>query len=295
MTGSNTFNGNFQDGLWVTSLGPISATQLGADSNGGDGVFLDNQWPGGVGGITITSATAINWNTFTNNGQGYFNAWPAGWNASSFTTGDGLDVNSNGVISLNDISASGNANAGAKVDTADHTNAYAANAQNITFTGRNDFENNGYDGLDVFADGNITINNLTARGNNGDEGAYLENDCLSDGFVCAGHGNLTLTGTNTFNDNNGDGLYANSHGNIAISNVTADNNRLDGVNGVADGTITVSCGSMTNNVSYGWEFSTSPLLKVTIKGVFANGNNGGFPNPGTRLHSGTLVTSLSCP
>jgi putative surface-exposed virulence protein len=288
MNGTNTFNGNFQDGLWATSYGAITAKQLTANDNGGDGAYLDNQWDGAVSStstVTVTSASTIGWNSFGNNGYGYINAE---------TSGDGLEVYSNRAVTLNNIQANGNSFSGAQVDTADHTNAYAANAQNVTFTGRNTFLNNGSDGLDVTADGNITINNLTANGNQ-DNGAYLEN-CLFDtgADACAGHGNITLTGTNTFNDNNnGDGLFTDSHGNIAMSKVFADNNGLHGVWGGADGTITVSCGSMTNNGSYGWDFWSS--LTVTLKGVYANGNNGGFPHPNTLLGSGTLVTSLSCP
>ncbi len=287
MNGKNTFNGNFQDGLWATSYGAITAKQLTANNNGGDGAYLDNQWDGAVSStstVTVTSATAIGWNSFGNNGYDLQNGW---------TVGDGLEVYSNRAITLNNIQANGNFNSGAQVDTADHIYAYAANAQNVTFTGRNIFQYNGFDGLDVLADGNITINNLTANGNQGNAGASLDN-CLFDGIsACLGHGNITLTGTNTFNENNGDGLDTNSHGNIAISKVTADNNGAEGVYGGADGTISVSCGSMTNNFSYGWEFWSS--LTITLKGVYVNGNNGGFPNPNTLRGSGTLVTSLSCP
>ncbi len=283
LTGSNTFDGNFQDGLWATSYGAISAKQLTANDNGGDGAYLDNQWDGAVSStstVTVTSASTIGSNNFGNNGYGFQNGW---------TEGDGLEVYSNRAVTLNNIQANGNYADGAWAGTASHTNPYAANAQNVTFTGQNIFLNNGYDGLGVAADGNITINNLTARGNNGDEGAYLDN-CLLVSGTCTGHGNITLTGINTFNDNNGDGLYATSHGNVILNNVTADNNRGRGVYTYTTGTLLVSCGSMTNNVSYGWEFWSS--LTITLKAVFAYGNNGGLGN--TSPH-GTLVTSLSCP
>ena len=110
---------------------------------------------------------------------------------------------------------------------------------------------------------------------------------------CADHGNIILTGTNNFNGNHGDGLFATSHGNITLSKVTADNNSNIGVYGYADGKILISCGSMTGNTSYGWEFWVPSTQTVTLKGVFAYGNNGGAGN--TKLDGGTLVTSLSCP
>jgi hypothetical protein len=176
------------------------------------------------------------------------------------------------------------------VDTADHFGAYAS--QNVTLTGRNRFINNGHDGLIVVADGNITINNLTANGNHGDHGARLDN-CNDSGSGCTDHGSITLTGINVFNDNSGDGLFTRSHGNIVLNAVTADNNGVRGVYSKTDGTLLVSCGSMTRNGGYGWEF-WSPLT-ITLKTVFAFGNNGGFPHPNTLLGSGTLVTSRACP
>jgi hypothetical protein len=66
---------------------------------------------------------------------------------------------------------------------------------------------------------------------------------------------VTKAGVNSFNNNyHGTGLYANPHGNIILNNVTADNNGSIGMLGGADATLLVSCGSMNNNTSYGWEF-----------------------------------------
>ena len=62
LNGTNIFNGNYQDGLWATSLGPISVRQIDAEGNGGDGAYLDNQWAGAVGGITMPVSTATSWN-----------------------------------------------------------------------------------------------------------------------------------------------------------------------------------------------------------------------------------------
>jgi len=260
--------------------------QLHADSNGGDGAYLDNQWARGAGGISVTSYTSIDWNRFTNNGDGYSNGW---------TNGDGLEINSNGAITLNNIWARDNGSTGASVDNGDHFGSYAAaTPQNVTITGQNWFTNNGQDGLDVIADGNISISNVLAYQNQGTDGTWLDN-CLWDSGAgaCAGHGGITLTGVNSFNNNSkGTGLDVDSHGNIILNNVTADNNGAEGVFGGADGTILVSCGSMNNNKSYGWEFQS--WLTVTLKSVFAYSNKGGGSG-NTLLDNGTLVVSRNCP
>ena len=102
-----------------------------------------------------------------------------------------------------------------------------------------------------------------------------------------------VTGANIFVGNGLDGLYTYSHGNIVLNSVYANNNGGTGVYGSADGKILISCGSMTGNTAYGWEFWVPSTQTVTLKGVFAYGNNGGAGN--TKLDGGTLVTSLSCP
>ena len=84
---------------------------------------------------------------------------------------------------------------------------------------------------------------------------------------------------------------ADTHGNITLSNVTADNNGGIGVWGVADGSILVACGSMTNNGGYGWFFAAGTT--ATLKGVFAYGNNGGLGN--TEPANGTFTYQRSCP
>jgi fibronectin-binding autotransporter adhesin len=268
--GTNTFNNNYQDGLWATSLGgAITAGTLTANSNGGRGAYLDNQWDPtiGMGGITLTGT-----NTFNSNG------------------GFGLELYSFGNATISNITASSNGSSGAYLDVWRPTGTAS-----ITLSGTNTFSFNGDyvantgTGLEAYANGSITINNLTANWN-ADSGAYL-NNCRWNGSVCTGSGNITLTGTNTFLKNYNDGLYTDSHGNITMNKVTADNNGGRGVYGGADGNITVACGSMTNNGWYGWWFQS--WLTVTLKGVFAYGNNGGLGN--TNPANGTFVYVRACP
>jgi hypothetical protein len=265
------FNGNYQFGLWVTSLGSITAKALTANWNGVIGVYLDNQWSLGTGTITVTAATTLDWNNFNNNGQ------------------DGLDVYSNRAITLNNIWSEGNIDVGAHVDTSMHYGAYAS--QNVTFTGRTSFNGNGNGGLQVYADGNITIANLTANSNSGD-GAYLDNYLSG-----VGHGNVTITGTNSasFNGSGGDGLYVDTDGNFTISNITADGNANDGIESYATNNTSISCASLINNSNYDWQIGTG--LTLTLKGLVTTT---GVTSPysvgnGNPIFFTTLVISRTCP
>jgi hypothetical protein len=284
LTGRNNFNNNLGDGLWVRSQGVITASQLTADDNhGGVGAYLDNQWAFKNSNISLSG-----YNTFNDNSS------------------TGLEAYSNGNILISNLTANRNYG-GTAFDGSNTGGAYLNNWSmtavpvTVTLTGNNSFNGNGYydslddlyfgSGLIVNSDGAITVSNLPADDNYQD-GAWLENCLWDDGSgMCMGHGNITLTGTNTFNGTLGEGLYTDSHGNITINNVFANSNGGEGVFGGADGMLLVSCGSMTNNGLYGWHLQSN--LTVTLKGVFAYNNNGGFGD--TWLSNGTLKQYPTCP
>jgi hypothetical protein len=242
LNGNNTFNGNYQDGLWITSLGAIKAYLLSADSNGSDGAYLDNQWGmlGEVGGVTATGA----WQGFTNNGS------------------RGLNIYSHGPILLTNIIATSNGFYGLDVDAMGLTTS-----PTVIMNGSNVFNNNGGDGLRIWADGNITLYNLTAN-NNGWSGTYLNS--------VFGNVSLyrTMPGSNTFNGND-DGLFVEAAGNVTLNKITADNNRYSGVYVVAGGTVLWACGSTTNNGWYdndgfGWYIDAAGT--ITLNNVWSLGN-----------------------
>ena len=126
----------------------------------------------------------------------------------------GLVVNNHsGNVFLTNVDASGTANVGANINNTSGTG-------NVTVTGSTFNQNNG-DGLNVRSRGVITVVEGTAD-QNGDDGADLSND----------QGNSTKNidiVKSTFNSNNDDGLIAVSDGDITLINVTAQNNRGDGV------------------------------------------------------------------
>jgi len=257
LNGTNTFNGNYEGGLWVVGTGTAKANSLTASSNGGDGAWL---WFRSGGTLTGT-------NTFEGN------------------EGDGLWLWSFGDVTLNNLNASWNGENGAYLDVWG-----ATTARKVTLTGTNTFLGNGDsvahtgNGLEVWADGQISISNLTANWNAG-SGVYLDNY----DYWWVGTPSITLSGVNTFKGNYYDGLFFDSVGLVSLSNLTADSNGEDGVDGATDGNVLISCGSMTSNAGYGWYLWTPSV--VTLKGVFAYGNGyNGFLDGG-----GTLVFYRSCP
>jgi hypothetical protein len=271
INGTNIFNENFQDGLEVFSLGLIKTNNLTASSNSGAGANLDNQWNFGSFGVTLTGV-----NVFESNSL------------------DGLLIYSNGAVTASNISANSNTLNGAYIHAYNDT----APVSKVTLTGNNTFNFNGDGvtgggeegtGLYVQADYVITLNNLTANGNT-EEGAHIYG---YDGSALAWYApmSLKLTGINTFNDNGTDGLYFESPGNVDISRITADVNGGDGVDGSSEyESITISCGSMTDNTGYGWDLQVLyPGEIITLTGVFSLGNTLGD------VASGALTIVRTCP
>jgi putative surface-exposed virulence protein len=276
-TTDNNFNGNTGDGLDVLSNRTITLNSISAQNNNGYGAYIDNcGYTGGICASTITPAPGV---TLTGN------------NNFGNNTQSGLWLTSNGAITVSNLSANNNSLGGAELKNYWGTSGVTLTGSN-NFIGNSNQLNDGLeDGLDIYSDGAITVNNLMASYNDG-IGAHLDNCLWNSGLnKCTGSGSITLTGTNTFSYNYSDGLDASTHGNITLNNVTADNNGGTGVSGYAGGSILVACGSMTNNGGYGWSLAAGTI--ATLKGVFAFGNNGGFGN--TEPANGTFIYQRSCP
>jgi hypothetical protein len=171
----------------------------------------------------------------------------SGTNTFSDNAAQGLHVESYGVITLNNVTATGNTGYGAEII---NNLSNAATAPKVALTGTNTFSNNDNYGLTVVSKGAITsASKLTASGNtpNSAIGALLENtfgNCVDLGSGCtyATPAGITLLGTNSFNDNDGDGFVAKSYGAITINNLTASGNGATGpgYGAYIDNCITVS-------------------------------------------------------
>jgi hypothetical protein len=229
--GTNVFNGNSYDGLYLFSYGAITLSNTTADDNGqlgsfGYGVYLDNTgYDSGLGGATVITRQPVKLtgiNTFNNN---YYN---------------GLNVESAGAIFVSNLSASDNGTSSGWDGVYLHNNPdwypnfvtplkpYAAS---VTVSGFGLFENNGLSGMEIYSYGNVTLANLTAN-NNSVDGVLV----LTYGFQGLQHTapqNVTITGVNRFNNNgfgsgSGDGLFVQNDGKITISNLTANGNKHEG-------------------------------------------------------------------
>ena len=226
---NNEFNGTtYGYGLQIFSNGTITLENTTANDNSYDGAYLDNCiyssndaacTGSGSGGVTLNGE-----NTFNGNGWDNYN--------------NGLTVYSFGAVSLHNTTASGNGNDGVFIDNTgfmgyenDGVTPIYAGSGTVAINGTNTFTENNYHGLEVYAGGSITLNDVTGDGN-GADGAYLDNCSYdpNDWYACLRSDafDVTLTGTNEFNDNNqndgNDGLEIYTLGAIDLNNVTVDGN-----------------------------------------------------------------------
>ena len=291
LTGINTFNSNKGTGLYVTSKGAITASNLHASNSVAEsGASLDNSGSssGSAGvtlsgiavfsnnngtGLTIRSPGAVALSTSSLTAIGNVNWYgvdiynnyvptllkPVSMSGTSTINGNawrGLSIVTAGAITLSSVTASNTVGGfGAYLDNSASTTAHP---QNITLTGTNVFNGNtGNYGVWVYTYGAIAVNNLTATGN--DFGAYLQNNDA----VIASPRNVTLTGVNNVSSNLHDGLQVYSRGLISISSLTASNNGLSLGYGTG--------ASLSNNAS-------SATAGVTLTGVntFSGNYNSGL-------------------
>ncbi|HUH95835.1 MAG TPA: hypothetical protein VLZ89_00655 [Anaerolineales bacterium] len=262
LSGTNTFDSNDTFGLNVRSNGAITASNLTALLNGNAvstyGVKLDNQT--GTAGVTLTGV-----NTFGSNYS------------------DGLDIDSRGAITTNNLTASFNGTGYSGADGVYLDNYGASLAPGVSVNGNNTFDNNG-NGLYIQSKGAITTNNITAN-YNANYGADLTNGS-------AGTGAINVKGTNVFLGNKGgSGLDLYSNSTVSVTHITADNNWYDGLYVSTPGKVTVTCGSFIFNgrslsEGYGWATDTN-VPSIALIGVDSVGN---YSGPYFTYSLGTVTT-----
>lgn len=278
--GTNYFINNFADGLVVYSHGTITAANLNASDNGGNGAWLDNCDLNGVPQCQMSVAkpvTLTGVNTFNNNGV------------------DGLHLLSWGSISVSNIIASNNVDDGAYIDNQWLNNAVVPKVSVglWTLNGYGIFNNNiNGDGLSGYSHANMILNNLTANAN-GDDGVDLNAD------KPVGSATVTLRGINTFSDNAVDGLYISADGRITLSSISAYFNSGDGAELYTDdfgmGFTLTGANTFMYNGDYGL-YMQGPGA-ITVSNLTASFNNIGsymdnFFDP-TKPYNVTLTGSNS--
>ncbi len=295
LSGTNSFNFNDSDGLFVDSYGVITTTNLTANGNGvidssGNGVTLDNCNSSGPGICIAITPVAVTLNGYVNTSNNFYR---------------GLQIDSLGAITLSNAIANGNGNVGVRIDNKTNPLTNKAIVRGVTLKGINIFNGNYSTGLFIKSYGAITLNSINAS-YNGDNtsgsgsGAYLENNfdrtpLNPEAAIIAK--NITLTGVNSFIGNYTFGLKFNSNGIVTLTRISANGNDWDALNGDTGAgvsgsakSITLTCGHMYGNgaglgahdLAPGYDLQVgllaagaAPAVKgvLTIKGIYSSGNN----------------------
>ncbi len=242
----NTFNSNGYQGITIITNGITKLTNINANSNTDNGVSIDStnntgsfslQNPGtkmintisdnGGFGVYLNSLGTILVNKVTSENNYYSNLYLVTTsNAASAVTltnsatngsdlSDGFFIQSDGGVIVKAVSASNNYNRGGYVDTFANQNALVTTSI---------FNNNGYFGLEVNSDGNVTLNAITVNGND-DVGLRVSNTTGSGKVEI-----LSTLGENFFNGNAYHGMYITTNGDVTLSKVTANSNGFMGIN-----------------------------------------------------------------
>ncbi len=254
ISGTNTFEGNGLDGLFIVSGGLVVINKVTAASNGDDGLDVRNAQSTGVFDLKILGYADVNGNTDYGliaqskggitvanlsgnyNGNGALirndfnndllkNVALTGATSLVGNVGYGLEILSHGNITGGNLVVTNNGTGtgvnGGSIGGASLSTSSAVNLPVIVLTGTNIFNQNGLTGsgdgtgLLASATGKITISNLSGNGNGG-SGAQL----------LSSKGGVSLTGFNLFNNNNFNGLDILSAGPVLASNLGADHNDI---------------------------------------------------------------------
>jgi hypothetical protein len=279
LTGVNTFNGNLGRGLVINSSGVIALSNVTANNNGTLGIDLNNTFstfaapkPLIFNGYAIANGngdTAIELHTYgavtmsnvaaNDNFRGLLvyqqfgdSVTPSNFTLKGTNTFNGnsfqsVQIHTLGSVLVNNVTA--NLNSSGLIITT----AYAGATGAVTLTGTNTFVGNTNGGLSILAAGAVTLNNVTASGQAGGLGAFIENTFAG----ASAPKPVKLTGVNVFNTNTGAGLMINTYGAITISNLTANDNSGTGA-------------QLTNNAA---DIPANVMLSGTNQ-FSGNGNNG---------------------
>jgi hypothetical protein len=245
-TGYGRFENNTKTGFYVYALGTgaVTLNNLYVDNNGDVGADID-----AFGNVTLNGI-----NTFNNND----------W---------GLNIGSDGVITLNNITANGNLLNGAYI-----YNASSATPKAVTIKGVNNFNDNGYNGINISSSGAITMSNFTAN-NNTVSGVSIDN-----AINPATPFNVTITGNNIFNNNDYGGLEIFTYGAVVLNNITANNNQsvfgygvyIDNNNGSLARPVTINgTNRMNSNVGTGLRIDSLGAIKINNLMASYNMNGSG--------------------
>ena len=293
------------NGLTVTTTGDINLHNVTSNTNSNHGASLNNT-SGSKGNIKVTGISSFNGNNLNglvanSNGTITLQNVTTGNNGSN-----GLVANANGTISLHDVTANTNGSNGASLNDSNGMGT-------IMLTGTNVFDGNASVGLravssDIVSNANITANNNGTYGalfnNSGGTGKvvlsgnYVFNNNTLDGLRVVSTGNITSTSSTslTANTNGQYGVLLNNNSGTGISLAgvfTLTNNALDGLRALSNVDITLAANlTSTGNGRYGAFLSNSAGAgNITLTGTsIFNGNTSDGLHA---LSSGTISNTAS--
>jgi hypothetical protein len=173
ISGFGTFENNGWAGLDIFSTGAVNLSNLTANGNYKDGVYIE----AGNHALAPQSVTLTGTNTFYDNGFGS-------------GTGNGLKVLNDGAITISNLSAINNKSDGASLDN--YTWKWPGKFQGVTLTGFNTFnKNQGLYGLYINTDGSAVMSHINAEQN------------WTTGINVSATKNLTLMCASAFHNTNG--------------------------------------------------------------------------------------------
>jgi hypothetical protein len=266
-------NGN--DGVNIVTLGSVTITGLNSYNNTLKGVFIDGSAATTANTVTIKVLDAANTNNqFYNNGT------------------RGLDISVHGAVTISNVNAYSNVGYGANITNLPVSGSGAAvTINNSSFNsncsplGACTHVSHSSDGLDVYSKGTVTLNNVTANGNDG-WGVYIYNAYT--GATAGVNINATATTQNNFNGNYLIGLDVYTNGAVTITNITANSNkgsygvRINNTGGtgavtlkqVLSSTSTFKGNAFDSNTQTGLYIYTKGTVTVAFNEANGNGNYG---------------------
>jgi hypothetical protein len=272
------FNDNNRIGLQVDTGKTITLNSVRAERNGGQGAILDNY--DGSGGVTVTSPAGGGWlqaNYFNDNVDNGLYIYSKGavvvnnadfggnndtglyipesasvtigvtipnWvNGIWWNDGYGVDINSNGTVTISKTSADENFESGFNIRTngavkltqvnatnngaygADILNHTAITAQNVQLIDCTFNENDGGHGVKIWTKGSVVASGLSAS-NNLTDGLFIDASWGTGGVSIQPSKNTYDT---LFNNNGANGLNFWVNGSIVLNGISASDNGWDGV------------------------------------------------------------------
>jgi len=144
----SSFNNNYGYGLEVVSAGAITVSKVTANENTEYGAYLYNDKSPLLPGQVYMPITILN-SVFNNNED------------------SGAVIYSNRTITISSVTANGNSGGGLELDNEDDF------ASSVILIGKNQFNGNTNNGLEIIGNGMVTISGVEA-GDNGSDGLHVE-------------------------------------------------------------------------------------------------------------------------